>query len=98
MIGLSHRWSPSITKPLMAMPLMLNGRLLIWQSMDGMLIICYNDLVDVILIRCLDDSIILVYISCPLIHLLAFWMAVGILTIYISYDKDFPLLMSFTSH
>ena len=66
MIGLSHRWSPSVTKPLMAMPLMLNGRLLIWQSVDGMLIICYTDLVDVILVRCLDDSIILVYISCPL--------------------------------
>ena len=64
--------------------------------MDGMLVICYDDLVNVILVRCLDDFIILVYVSCLLIHLLVFWMAVGILTIYISYDEDLPLLMSFT--
>ena len=98
MISLSHRWSPSVTKPLMATQLMLNGHLLIWRSVDGMLVIYYDDLVNVILVRCLDDFIILVYVSCLLIHLLVFWMAVGILTIYISYDEDFPLLMSFTSH
>lgn len=32
----------------------------------------------------------------PFIHLSVFWTAVGILTVCISYDEDFLLLMSFT--
>ena len=60
MTSLIDRWSSSITKPLMRALLMLYGCPLLDSLVDWMLIIYMNEPVDVTLIRCLDEPIILV--------------------------------------
>lgn len=58
MIGLFDRWSSSVTKQLMIAPLMLYGHPLMDGPMDCMLVICLDELVDVILVRCMDEPLI----------------------------------------
>ena len=60
MTSLIDCWSSSVTKPLMRALLMLYGRPLLDGLVDWMLIIYMNEPVDVTLIRCLDEPIILV--------------------------------------
>ena len=57
-----------------------------------------DKLVDLILVCCMDELIILVLVNCPFIPSSTFWTTVGILMVYICFDEDFPILIPFMSH